>query len=120
MFQIVCEDRIVVIQVKGQFCIIQICIPCHILIISCQRSIPECIQGSNLVSRLDVTVAKVIVGYLTEGIRSHIHHFESLDGPPVITNGIQDRTTVEPVRAGTLLIIVRMAEFIKSLGIGRV
>ena len=96
---VVAEHRGVVVQVEGQFRVIEIGIFLNGRVKGQDRGVLEGIHGRHLVLGLDVGVTQLVVGNLAQGIHPVRHHGEILHRALPVFHGIQDRTGIEPVAA---------------------
>ena len=92
-FRILCnilsEDRWVIIQVKSQFRIVEICILLDLGIEIHDRGILESLHRRYLILRLNIAESKVIVSNLSDRVCTHRNHIVILDGSLIILDGIK-------------------------------
>ena len=94
---VVVEGRHIVVQVEGEFRVVEVCVLLDVLVERKGGGVLERIQGGHLVAQLDVAVAQLVVRDLAQGIRAFRHLAEALHGALPVLDGIQDGAGVEPV-----------------------
>ena len=96
---VVVEGRHVIVQVEGEFRVVEVRVLLDVLVEREGGGVLEGVQGGHLVAQLDVAVAQLVVRDLAQGVRALGHLAEAFHGALPVLHRIQDGAGVEPVGA---------------------
>ena len=91
------------VDVKGQFGVVEIRVFLDLPVIGLGSGLLECGQGLHLILGLDVGVTHLVVGNLAQGVSAHCHKGVIVNGSLVVSKGILEGSGVEvvgPVHCG--------------------
>ena len=94
------EGGCVVVDVEGQLGVVEVGILLDVLVVCLRGGLFERSQGLYLVLGLDVGIAHLVIGYLTQGVGAHCHHREIVDGVLIVAQCVLEGSSIEVVRTG--------------------
>ena len=94
---VVVEGRHIVVQVEGEFRVVEVRVLLDVLVERKGGGVLERIQGGHFVAQLDVAVAQLVVRDLAQGVGALGHLAEALHGALPVLHRVQDGAGVEPV-----------------------